>query len=124
MKRTVKKEDKAQELSASNDTAGIILYLCDRQACGSVCPNQECYLTRDIRHAMNFKPEGDHWVENTSSGETILMRLRNTHSAEYIKQLYDEIIRMKRYGVILLPKEIDVETVNSSSATNDTIGFQ
>lgn len=124
MKRTTKKDDKPQESPSLNDTAGAILYLCDRQACGSVCPNRECYQTRDIRHAMNFKPEGDHWVENASSGETVIMRLRNTYSVEYVKQLYDEIIRMKRYGVILLPKEIDVETINSNSTANDTIGFQ
>ena len=31
-----------------------ILYYCDKEACGDECPNPECYLTTDIRHAFNF----------------------------------------------------------------------
>ena len=32
-----------------------ILYRCDKFACGDKCPNDECYLTEDIRHAANFE---------------------------------------------------------------------
>lgn len=29
----------------------ITFYLCDRRACGEVCPNPDCAHTSDIRHA-------------------------------------------------------------------------
>ena len=31
-----------------------ILYVCDREACGVVCPNLDCHYTTDIKHAKNF----------------------------------------------------------------------
>ena len=31
-----------------------ILFLCDRKACGEVCPSPTCTHTGDIRHAKNF----------------------------------------------------------------------
>lgn len=31
-----------------------VLFLCDRKACGEVCPNEACTHTGDIRHAKNF----------------------------------------------------------------------
>jgi hypothetical protein len=31
-----------------------ILFLCDRKACGDVCPNANCSHTGDINHAKNF----------------------------------------------------------------------
>lgn len=38
-----------------------ILYLCDRHACSDIygddpCPNPDCWYTKDICHAVNFKP--------------------------------------------------------------------
>ena len=38
-----------------------ILYLCDRYACSDIygdcpCLNPDCWYTKDIRHAVNFKP--------------------------------------------------------------------
>lgn len=36
-----------------------VVYLCDRKACGEVCPNPEnCSHTFNIRHAVNFEPDG------------------------------------------------------------------
>ena len=32
----------------------VILFLCDRKACGEHCPSQDCSHTSDIRHAKNF----------------------------------------------------------------------
>lgn len=32
-----------------------VLYLCDEEACGGICPNLDCKHTTDIRHAKNFK---------------------------------------------------------------------
>ena len=31
-----------------------VLFLCDRKACGKVCPNKMCSHTADISHAKNF----------------------------------------------------------------------
>lgn len=31
-----------------------VLYICDREACGVVCPNLDCHYTTDIKHAKNF----------------------------------------------------------------------
>ena len=34
--------------------AEVIMFLCDRKACGAVCPNELCSHTSDICHAKNF----------------------------------------------------------------------
>ena len=31
-----------------------LFFLCDRKACGEVCPNKLCTHTADILHAKNF----------------------------------------------------------------------
>lgn len=31
-----------------------LFFLCDRKACGEVCPNTYCSHTSDIHHAKNF----------------------------------------------------------------------
>ena len=41
-----------------------IWYLCDREACGDKCPNNNCMYTRDITHAVNFHADGDEYVED------------------------------------------------------------
>ena len=41
-----------------------VLYICDREACGEVCPNPDCELTSDIAHAKNFRAEGDYFMED------------------------------------------------------------
>ena len=38
-----------------NQVLARMLYLCDRKACGDVCPNPECAHTDDIRHARSFQ---------------------------------------------------------------------
>ena len=35
-----------------------VLYLCDKKACGEVCPNSECEYTLDPCHAVNFEDFG------------------------------------------------------------------
>ena len=37
------------------DETPKVAYICDRKACGDVCPNDECELTLDVRHSVNFK---------------------------------------------------------------------
>ena len=32
---------------------GRIIYLCDRKACGEVCPNDECHHTMSLEHALH-----------------------------------------------------------------------
>lgn len=32
----------------------VIMFLCDKKACGKVCPNKDCSHTGDINHAKNF----------------------------------------------------------------------
>ena len=32
----------------------FMFFLCDKKACGDVCPNEACSHTGDIRHAKNF----------------------------------------------------------------------
>ncbi len=32
----------------------VIMFLCDRKACGGTCPNKDCSHTSDISHAKNF----------------------------------------------------------------------
>lgn len=31
-----------------------LFFLCDRKACGGICPDDACTHTSDIRHARNF----------------------------------------------------------------------
>lgn len=45
-----------------------ILFLCDRRACGDVCPNSLCSHTGDIRHAKNFD-----FLTISMNGETIFV---------------------------------------------------
>lgn len=35
-------------------TVSEILYICDKHACGDVCPNNMCEHTSDVTHAVNF----------------------------------------------------------------------
>lgn len=32
-----------------------VLYLCDKKACGEICPDSECNHTLNIEHAVNFE---------------------------------------------------------------------
>ncbi len=45
-----------------------ILFLCDRRACGDLCPNRLCSHTEDIRHAKNFD-----FVNVDVNGKTIFV---------------------------------------------------
>lgn len=36
-----------------------IAFICDRKACGDVCPDLSCSRTLDINHAKHFKRIGD-----------------------------------------------------------------
>lgn len=38
----------------SDDGSTVVLFLCDRKACGDTCPNPDCSHTGDITHAKNF----------------------------------------------------------------------
>ncbi len=39
-----------------------ILYVCDGEACGKECPNEDCHHTSNIEHAANFeKVAGAYW---------------------------------------------------------------
>ena len=39
-----------------------IFYVCDGEACGPECPNEDCYHTSNIEHAANFeKVPGSYW---------------------------------------------------------------
>lgn len=41
-----------------------IIFLCDRKACGEICPNTSCYYTTDITHAKNFCVAGTRYDTN------------------------------------------------------------
>ena len=35
-----------------------IMYVCDKKACGKICPNEDCNYTSNIKHAINFNKIG------------------------------------------------------------------
>lgn len=41
-----------------------ILFLCDRKACGEVCPFELCTHTGDISHSKNFKYCGNYKLKD------------------------------------------------------------
>lgn len=41
-------------MKVSGDGAEVVMFLCDRKACGDACPNPDCSHTSDITHAKNF----------------------------------------------------------------------
>lgn len=53
-----------------------IFYICDKKACGDICPNKDCEYTAQIKHAKNFKStklfngrEKAYWEENNGREE-------------------------------------------------------
>jgi hypothetical protein len=51
----------------------VIVYDCDRKACGPLCPNDECDKTTDVNHRANdkmytFKKHSMNWEEITKNG--------------------------------------------------------
>ena len=41
-----------------------IFYICDKRACGDVCPNRMCEHTSDVTHAVNFMRVDSNYVQN------------------------------------------------------------
>lgn len=41
----------------NEDPTKSVLYRCDGKACGAWCPNLNCDLTHDVKHARNFEYE-------------------------------------------------------------------
>lgn len=48
----------SKSLARRNDmklkNGNVIMFLCDKKACGEVCPNEACSHTGDIDHTKNF----------------------------------------------------------------------
>lgn len=40
-----------------------IFYICDKHACGDVCPNGMCEYTSDVTHAANFTKVDGKWTQ-------------------------------------------------------------
>lgn len=99
-----------------------MLYLCDRHACGDVCPNQDCCYTRDIEHAINFKRCGDGWVETNeyTSGVTYIQPDQNI-TVKTQRDIFDRLLMMKQYGIVIIPKSYNI--ISSESPHNNAIGF-
>lgn len=40
-----------------------VFYICDKHACGDVCPNDLCEHTADVTHAVNFMQVDGNWTQ-------------------------------------------------------------
>ena len=61
------REIKQKEANAKDCTvAPVIAYICDRQKCGTEC-SEWCKHTLDIKHAKNFKNNGDGYYEEVEN---------------------------------------------------------
>lgn len=95
------------------------LYICDRMACGKHCPNEMCSYTTDISHATNFKHCGNEaYVEKESTDPTIYLQADSTMTTKSLMNLHRSLIKMKKTGVVVLPKGI-----NPAHDTSFPIGF-
>lgn len=50
-----KKPEKVEFVPTPPPPLRKVLFLCDRKACGSECPNPDCMYTTAVAHAKNFK---------------------------------------------------------------------
>ena len=59
-----------------------IFYICDKRACGDVCPNGMCEHTADVTHAVNFMQVDGKYVQNGNTAyfekEPIMDEIKTT----------------------------------------------
>lgn len=81
------------------------LFLCDRTACNGMCPNPECMYTEDISHAINFECSGGAYHENPRyQSEPIYIQSSSNWTKEDRRNIFGDLVLMKRYGLVMLPK--------------------
>lgn len=58
-----------------------IFYICDKRACGDVCPNKMCEHTADVTHAVNFMEVDDKYTRSGTTAyfekESIMAEIEN-----------------------------------------------
>ena len=77
-----------------------VIYLCDRKRCPECSPL--CKHTCDVTHAVNFKKDGDDYIENSSTEvlleEIAALRALNRRLLEVEKQYHEMVKEMFGYS--------------------------
>ena len=83
-------------------------YICDKRACGDVCPNGMCEYTSDVTHAVNFMGFDGKYAH---TGRTATAYFEKEPSMDEIKTTIENPIEMK---------EIEMTEEQTEKTTEDT----
>ena len=83
-----------------------VFYICDKRACGDVCPNGMCEHTSDVTHAVNFMGVDGNW---TQTGTTAYFEKEPT--MDEIKTTIDNPVETKEIEMTEEQKEKAVEDI-------------
>lgn len=51
----------------------MILYLCDKKACGETCPNEDCHHTAKVAHALHKDADIDRFERVPVDDDLVLV---------------------------------------------------
>ena len=87
-----------------------IFYICDKRACGDVCPNNMCEHTSDVTHAVNFTKVDSKWTQTSNTAyfekEYIMAEIENMPNTD------DLVMRVET-------KEIEMTEEQKEKATEE-----
>ena len=87
-----------------------IFYICDKRACGDVCPNNMCEHTSDVTHAVNFTKVDSKWTQTSNTAyfekEYIMAEIENMPNTD------DLVMRVET-------KEIEMTEEQQEKATEE-----
>lgn len=82
-----------------------ILYFCDRKACETCHPNNECKHTHLIEHAKNFEKVGEAYFEVQS--KPVILKLNTLLRPEDFERVRQCLIKQITDGILLLPATVE-----------------
>ena len=85
-----------------------VFYICDKRACGDVCPNGMCEYTSDVTHAVNFMRFDGKYAH---TGRTATAYFEKEPSMDEIKTTIENPIDTK---------EIEMTEEQTEKTTEDT----
>ena len=91
-----------------------------------MCPNPECMYTEDISHAINFECSGGAYYENPRyQSEPIYIQSNSNWTKEDRRNIFADLVLMKRYGLVMLPKGCKpvYPSQDQSEQSHNDIGF-
>ena len=87
-----------------------IFYICDKHACGDVCPNGMCEYTSDVTHAVNFTKVNGKWTQTSNTAyfekESTMAEIENMPNTD------DLVMRVET-------KEIEMTEEQKEKATEE-----